>query len=144
MEHDSNYVRDVEKYFLSLAGEGIMLSSMDYSLILEWKNKEIPKEVVQTVTNPSDPRLLSILLADRVTSGSCSKKPDKKPKTRPLGAMLSSGKDQKLMSTTSKLNSRCKFTARNMKQTTFNDGFEVNICSIGMSKFAWHECYAQI
>jgi len=50
---------------------------------------EIPKEVVQTVTNPSDPRLLSILLADRVTSGSCSKKPDKKPKTRPLGASWS-------------------------------------------------------
>ncbi len=46
MEHDSNYIKDVENYFLSLAGEGIMLSSMDYSLILEWKNKEIPKEVV--------------------------------------------------------------------------------------------------
>ncbi len=46
MEHNSNYIKDVEKYFLSLAGEGIMLSSMDYSLIMEWKNKEIPKEVV--------------------------------------------------------------------------------------------------
>lgn len=46
MEHDSNYVKDVEKYFLSLAGEGIMLSSMDYSLIMEWKNMEIPKEVI--------------------------------------------------------------------------------------------------
>lgn len=46
MERDSNYIKEVENYFLSLAGEGIMLSSMDYSLILEWKNKEIPKEVV--------------------------------------------------------------------------------------------------
>lgn len=46
MERNSNYIKDVEKYFLSLAGEGIMLSSMDYSLIMEWKNKEIPKEVV--------------------------------------------------------------------------------------------------
>ncbi len=46
MQHDSNYVRDVENYFLSLAGEGIMLSSMDYNLIMEWRDKEIPKEVV--------------------------------------------------------------------------------------------------
>ena len=46
MEQDSNYVKDIEKYFLSLAGEGIMLSSMDYNLILEWRNNEIPKEVV--------------------------------------------------------------------------------------------------
>lgn len=46
MENNSNYVKEIEKYFLSLAGEGIMLSSMDYSLILGWKNKEIPKEVI--------------------------------------------------------------------------------------------------
>ena len=46
MEHDSNYIKDVENYFLSLAGEGIMLSSVDYNLIMEWRNKEIPKEVV--------------------------------------------------------------------------------------------------
>lgn len=46
MQRDSNYIKDVENYFLSLAEEGIMLSSMDYSLIMEWKNKEIPKEVV--------------------------------------------------------------------------------------------------
>jgi len=46
MENNSNYVKEIEKYFLSLAGEGIMLSSMDYSLILKWKNKEIPKEVI--------------------------------------------------------------------------------------------------
>ncbi len=46
MGNNSDYVKDIEKYFLSLAGKGIMLSSMDYSLILEWRNKEIPKEVV--------------------------------------------------------------------------------------------------
>ncbi len=46
MENNSNYVKEIEKYFLSLAGEGIMLSSMDYNLILDWKKKEIPKEVV--------------------------------------------------------------------------------------------------
>lgn len=46
MENNSDYVSIIEKYFFSLAGEGIMLSSMDYSLILEWKNKEIPKEVI--------------------------------------------------------------------------------------------------
>ena len=46
MENNSDYLKEIEKYFLSLAGEGIMLSSMDYSLILEWKNREIPKEVI--------------------------------------------------------------------------------------------------
>ena len=46
MGNNSDYIKEIEKYFLSLAGKGIMLSSMDYSLIAEWKNKEIPKEVV--------------------------------------------------------------------------------------------------
>ena len=46
MGNNSEYIKEVEKYFLSLAGKGIMLSSMDYSLIAEWKNKKIPKEVV--------------------------------------------------------------------------------------------------
>lgn len=46
MGNNSDYLKDIEKYFHSLAGKGIMLSSMDYSLILEWRNKGIPKEVV--------------------------------------------------------------------------------------------------
>ena len=46
MRNNSDYLKDIEKYFHSLAGKGIMLSSMDYSLILEWRNKEIPKEVI--------------------------------------------------------------------------------------------------
>jgi len=46
MGNNSDYLKDIEKYFHSLAGKGIMLSSMDYSLILEWRNKEIPKEVI--------------------------------------------------------------------------------------------------
>ncbi len=46
MGNNSDYIKEIEKYFLSLAGKGIMLSSMDYSLITEWKNKQIPKEVV--------------------------------------------------------------------------------------------------
>lgn len=46
MGNNSDYLKDIEKYFLSLAGKGIMLSSMDYSLILEWRDKEIPKEIV--------------------------------------------------------------------------------------------------
>jgi len=39
-------VREIEKYFLSLAGEGIMLSSMDYGLIQGWKKKNVPRELV--------------------------------------------------------------------------------------------------
>ena len=46
MAHDSNYLKDVENYFLSLAGEGVMLSSLDYGLISEWRERGIPKELV--------------------------------------------------------------------------------------------------
>jgi len=46
MGNNPDYIREIEKYFLSLAGKGIMLSSMDYALILEWRNKEIPLEVI--------------------------------------------------------------------------------------------------
>jgi hypothetical protein len=46
MTYKSSYVKDIEEYFLSLAGKGIMLSSKDYDLILSWKKKKIPKEVV--------------------------------------------------------------------------------------------------
>lgn len=46
MSENPDYVREIEKYFLSLAGEGIMLSSMDYSLIRSWKKKNVPRELV--------------------------------------------------------------------------------------------------
>lgn len=46
MSDNPDYVREIEKYFLSLAGEGIMLSSMDYSLIQSWKKKSVPRELV--------------------------------------------------------------------------------------------------
>lgn len=46
MGNDSDYIKDIGNYFLSLAGKGIMLSSMDYNLIMDWKKKEIPKEVI--------------------------------------------------------------------------------------------------
>ncbi len=40
------YVKDIERYFLTLTGRGIMLSPRDYSMILEWQKRKIPKEVV--------------------------------------------------------------------------------------------------
>ncbi|GIW47170.1 MAG: hypothetical protein KatS3mg078_1047 [Deltaproteobacteria bacterium] len=40
------YVKDIERYFLTLTGKGIMLSPRDYSMILEWQKKKIPKEAV--------------------------------------------------------------------------------------------------
>ncbi|HML94238.1 MAG TPA: hypothetical protein PKC29_02285 [Thermodesulfobacteriota bacterium] len=36
----------MEEYFLSLAGEGIMLSSIDYDLIRGWRDGNIPEEIV--------------------------------------------------------------------------------------------------
>lgn len=46
MKSDSGYIKEIESYFLKLAGEGIMLSPIDYSLIRDWKKRRIPMEVV--------------------------------------------------------------------------------------------------
>ncbi len=46
MTYKSGYVKEIEEYFLSHAGKGIMLSPKDYGLILSWKKKKIPKELV--------------------------------------------------------------------------------------------------
>ena len=45
MDPDS-YISEIEKYFLSLKGSGVMLSSTDYNSIIDWKKKNIPKEVI--------------------------------------------------------------------------------------------------
>jgi len=42
----NTYLKDVEDYFLSHAGKGIMLSPKEYELIVKWKGRGIPKEVV--------------------------------------------------------------------------------------------------
>ncbi len=46
MTEDTNYLREVESYFLSLAGEGLMLSSIDYRMISGWKERNVPRELV--------------------------------------------------------------------------------------------------
>lgn len=46
MSPGANYIKSVEEYFLSLAGEGIMLSSIDYDLIRGWRDAGIPEEIV--------------------------------------------------------------------------------------------------
>lgn len=46
MGQNSDYIKEIENYFLSHAGKGIMLSSADYNLINDWKKRGIPKEVV--------------------------------------------------------------------------------------------------
>ncbi len=46
MHHGSEYIKDIESYFLTLTGEGIMLSPIDYSLIQDWRKKNVPREVV--------------------------------------------------------------------------------------------------
>jgi len=45
MDPDS-YISEIEKYFLSSKGSGVMLSSTDYNSIIDWKEKSIPKEVI--------------------------------------------------------------------------------------------------
>lgn len=46
MEHGPEYIKEIESYFLTLAGEGIMLSPIDYGLIQDWKKRQVPREVV--------------------------------------------------------------------------------------------------
>ncbi len=46
MTQSDTYIKDIEEYFLSLSGQGIMLSSRDYNKIAEWKQRNVPKEVV--------------------------------------------------------------------------------------------------
>ncbi len=46
MSPGANYIKRVEEYFLSLAGEGIMLSSIDYDLIRGWRDAGLPEEIV--------------------------------------------------------------------------------------------------
>ncbi|MEW6143759.1 MAG: hypothetical protein AB1598_01960 [Thermodesulfobacteriota bacterium] len=46
MSGGTEYIKEIESYFLKLAGEGIMLSPIDYGLIQDWKKRSVPKEVV--------------------------------------------------------------------------------------------------
>ncbi len=52
MGFDKNYLKDIESFFLKQRGRGVMLSSRDYNLVLEWKNRGIPKDIVlKGITN---------------------------------------------------------------------------------------------
>ncbi len=46
MSKEDQYIKSIEKYFLSHLGKGIMLTYSDYELIQSWKDREIPVEVV--------------------------------------------------------------------------------------------------
>ncbi|HSE82964.1 MAG TPA: hypothetical protein VLB01_00280 [Thermodesulfobacteriota bacterium] len=46
MSYRSSYIKEVERYFLSIVGRGIMLSSRDYDLIASWRKRGVPKEVI--------------------------------------------------------------------------------------------------
>jgi len=46
MLDDTSYIKNVEKYFLDHAGKGLMLSSIDYELILNWEQRGIPLDIV--------------------------------------------------------------------------------------------------
>lgn len=46
MAYRSSYIKEVERYFLSTVGRGIMLSSRDYDLIASWRRRGVPKEVI--------------------------------------------------------------------------------------------------
>ncbi len=43
---ERNYIADIERYFLGLAGKGLMLSARDYGFIRELGRKSVSKEMV--------------------------------------------------------------------------------------------------
>jgi adenylate kinase family enzyme len=46
MSYKNTYIQDIENYFLNHVTKGIMLSSKEYDLIMKWKARGVPKEVV--------------------------------------------------------------------------------------------------
>ena len=46
MGSDQKYLKDIESFFLKQRGTGVMLSARDYNLVLEWKKRGIPRDIV--------------------------------------------------------------------------------------------------
>lgn len=44
--NNSNYIKDVEQYFLKITRKGLMLSGKDYNLINKWFEQSVPKETL--------------------------------------------------------------------------------------------------
>jgi len=42
----NSYIIDIQNHFLFLVGRGIMLSPRDYDLIVRWKRRGVPKEII--------------------------------------------------------------------------------------------------
>jgi len=69
MAYKTSYLKEIEGYFLSLMGKGIMLSSKDYNLILNWRKRKIPKEIVfKGIRNAFSTGLMEKKGADRALS----------------------------------------------------------------------------
>ncbi|MGH7884472.1 MAG: hypothetical protein ACRENO_02110 [Thermodesulfobacteriota bacterium] len=43
---NTNYIKEIEKYFLKLTGKGLMLSAKDYNIINNWYERSVSKETV--------------------------------------------------------------------------------------------------
>jgi hypothetical protein len=46
MAYKNSYINEVQNHFLFLIGRGIMLSPKDYDLIVKWKRRGVPKEII--------------------------------------------------------------------------------------------------
>jgi hypothetical protein len=46
MFKEDQYIKSIEKYFLTHIGKGIMLPYSDYELIAGWKDKDIPLQII--------------------------------------------------------------------------------------------------
>lgn len=55
---DDNYVREVEEFFLGLAGQGVALPESDIRVILKWKAMGVPVQVLQKAIRREVERLV--------------------------------------------------------------------------------------
>jgi len=54
---DTDYVRAVEEFFLGLVGQGMALPEGDIRMLLEWKARAVPKEIIQKALQKEADRL---------------------------------------------------------------------------------------
>lgn len=54
---DTDYVRQVEEFFLDMVGQGMALPEGDIKIILQWKTQSVPLEIIKTALRKEADRL---------------------------------------------------------------------------------------
>lgn len=57
---DTDYVREIEEFFLGMVGQGMALPEGDIGIILEWKARSVPAAIIQKALRKEAARLLDL------------------------------------------------------------------------------------